>query len=172
VTSCQECGFDYESVPVGDVAGRLRSYGSRYGEALAGVPDEVAARRPAPGVWSALEYACHVRDLLFVQRDRTVLALVQDCPQFPRMYRDERVDICAYGAQPAGTVAGQLGVGAELLALVFDHLRPDELERPLLYNFPDPTERDVAWMGRHTVHECEHHLGDVRGVLGRAGGVR
>jgi hypothetical protein len=26
-------------------------------------------------------------------------------------------------------------------------------------------ERDVAWLGRNTVHEAEHHLGDVREVL-------
>jgi len=33
------------------------------------------------------------------------------------------------------------------------------------YPWPAPAERDVAWVGRHTVHEGEHHLMDVRRVL-------
>jgi hypothetical protein len=38
--------------------------------------------RPEEGVWSALEYACHVRDVFLVQRDRLYTALVEDTPTF------------------------------------------------------------------------------------------
>jgi hypothetical protein len=64
-------------------------------------------------------------------------------------------------------VAEQVTMAASLCALVFTELAPEQRARPLVYNYPAPTERDVAWLGRHTVHEGEHHLGDVRSVLAR-----
>jgi hypothetical protein len=124
--------------------------------------------RVEPGVWSALEYACHVRDVFLVQRERVVLAQVKDRPSLAPMSRDERVSICRYDAQSPAVVVDQLVMATELLALVFEGLTPAGLARPLLYSFPAPEVRDVAWVGRHTVHEGTHHLGNVHRVLGRA----
>jgi hypothetical protein len=31
--------------------------------------------------------------------------------------------------------------------------------------WPEATERDLGWVGRHAVHEGEHHLMDVCRVL-------
>jgi len=125
-----------------------------------------AARRPAPGTWSALEYAAHLRDVLLVQRERAVRVLVEDGPSFPPMHRDERVALCRYSAQSVPEVLDQLAMAARLLALVFDGLDEAALTRPLRYNWPSPTVHDLAWMGRHTVHECRHHLLDVTEGLG------
>ena len=41
-----------------------------------------AGVRPAPQVWSPLEYACHVRDLLGVFAARVELMLTEDLPTF------------------------------------------------------------------------------------------
>lgn len=35
-------------------------------------------------------------------------------------------------------------------------------DRTLIYNYPDRTERDLAWVAVHTQHEVHHHLADVR----------
>jgi hypothetical protein len=172
MTTCTECGYDYESVPTDRLAGRLRDLGRRYREALTGADDRAARRRPAPEVWSALEYACHMRDVLLVQRDRAVLALVEDNPGFARMYRDERVGLCHYSAQPAAEVLDELDMSARLCALVFDGLDRAAWERPLVYNLPSaiaPGGHNVAWLARHTVHEGEHHLMDVKRALAAAG---
>jgi hypothetical protein len=32
-------------------------------------------------------------------------------------------------------------------------------------------EQNLAWLGRHTVHEGDHHLMDVANVLARASGI-
>jgi hypothetical protein len=127
--------------------------------------EAILRSRPQPDTWSALEYTCHVRDVLLVQRDRTVLAVVETNPGFARMSRDERVAVARYDAHPPPQVVGQLGMAAELCATVFEGLTPDQWCRPLIYNYPTPAPRDIAWLARNTVHEVEHHLGDIRSVI-------
>jgi S-DNA-T family DNA segregation ATPase FtsK/SpoIIIE len=165
VDRCEECGFIYDDLPVTEVHSRLRAGPGRYRRALAQVGEEAARHRPRPGVWSALEYTCHVRDVLLVQRDRTVQALVETNPGFARMHRDERVSLARYDAHPSPVVAGQLEMAAELCATVFEGLTADQWARPLIYNYPAPSPRDLAWLARNTVHEVEHHLGDIRTVI-------
>jgi hypothetical protein len=123
--------------------------------------------RPAPDVWSAIEYACHVRDVWLVQRDRAILALVEDTPSYPRMFRDERTDLAGYQREDVTDVASEVVMAANLMAKLFEGLASDQLARPCIYNYPEPTERDVAWLGRHTLHEATHHLDDLRSVLAR-----
>lgn len=165
MTICQECGFAYDELSRSAIAGRLRSSPARFEQALAGIPERVARSRPQPEVWSGLEYMCHVRDVLLVQRDRAVLALVEQRPHFARMYRDERVELCRYGEQQIGEVLRELAMAAGMISLVFEGLGDHGWDRPIVYNWPEPAELDVAWLGRHTVHEVEHHLQDVVSVL-------
>ncbi|MQA03640.1 MAG: DinB family protein [Streptosporangiales bacterium] len=164
---CAECGFRYADLPVARIADVMGSFGARYAERLSGVDESHLRRRPAPQVWSALEYACHVRDVLLVQRDRALCALVEDRPDFPRMHRDERVLLAGYADETPGDVLGQLAMAGQLIARVFRGLTAEQFARLLVYNYPEPAEHDVAWLGRHAVHEGEHHLGDVEQVLGR-----
>jgi hypothetical protein len=166
VTKCPECGFVYEELPEDEIAGRIRGFSERYRAALNDANAHLVSQRPDPQTWSALEYACHVRDVLLVQRDRAVLAEVETKPSFSRMYRDERVAICRYGSAPLEEVLAQLEMAAELCASVFQDHAPEVWTRELVYNFPDPSDRDLTWLGRHTVHEGEHHLQDVHKVLG------
>ena len=128
-------------------------------------PAQDLRTRPAPDVWSAIEYSCHVRDVLLIQRDRVILALVERLPSFPRMYRDERVSLTGYQQEPLQDLLAELDVATNLFAKVFDRLSTEQMSRQCIYNFPEPTERDIAWLGRHTVHEATHHLGDIRAVL-------
>jgi S-DNA-T family DNA segregation ATPase FtsK/SpoIIIE len=167
--SCGQCGFVYGDLPATRIAERLRSGPPRFRQVLCEAAPELVGRRPDRDVWSALEYACHVRDVLLVQRDRAVLALVEDRPSFARMYRDERVALCRYAAQDPSEVLGQLAMAAELAALVFDGIDGSAWSRQLVYNWPEPATFDLAWLGRHTVHEMEHHLQDVTSVLERVG---
>jgi DNA segregation ATPase FtsK/SpoIIIE, S-DNA-T family len=162
--SCPECGFGCESLAPEAVPGRLRALRSKFSEELAGA-GAAAARRPEPAVWSALEYTCHVRDVLLVQRERAIAAQVEDIPAPPRMHRDERVALARYDAHPVPVVLDQLGMAAELCAVVFEALGQAGWARRLVYSYPAATERDLAWVGRNTVHEGEHHLVDVRRVL-------
>ena len=149
--NCEECGFEYDALAAVDAPSALRDLGRRYRAPLTRFlpgedPGEIVRARPAPAVWSALEYACHQRDVFDVQRQRLALALVEDCPALTPMGRDERVTADRYNEQDPTTVA-------------------DQLDRTMIYNYPERQERTVLWLIRHTAHEGHHHLLDVGRVL-------
>jgi hypothetical protein len=173
IDRCDQCDFDYDSLERADVPRVLASIGDEFRRALsARAMHEALRRRPRPEVWSALEYACHVRDVFLWQRDRLYLALVEDRPRFVRMYRDERAVLAHYNQQDPQVVANQVVVAAQLIAQAFADLEGGAWERRFVYNWPTPQERNVAWLGVHTVHEGRHHLQDFRAVAeGSAPGV-
>jgi S-DNA-T family DNA segregation ATPase FtsK/SpoIIIE len=160
VDHCAECGFDYSTVSAADLPGRLAAAGPRYAAALTAVADP--RRRPAPSVWSALEYTCHVRDVLRVQGERLALALRTDNPAFAPMGRDERAVLDGYNGQDPQAVLTELAAAATELARAFAVLGPDDWDRTGIYNWPTVEPRTLRWLGRHTVHELEHHLMDLR----------
>ena len=169
---CDSCQFIYADVDAPALPTRFAAFGARY-RALLLPPahpaswDGILRTRPAEDVWSALEYACHVRDVFLVQRDRLYTALVEDTPVFAPMYRDHRVTLARYNAQDPQEVAAQLATAARLIAQAFEGLDPAQLQRRCIYNFPAPAERPLLWVGQHAVHEGEHHLRDVERGLAR-----
>jgi hypothetical protein len=161
---CDECGYVFDVDPA-DLPGRLIAVAGAVGERLTNASPSAVGRRPAPGSWSALELACHVRDVFLVQRERIVSTLVEDRPSFPVMHREERVVLERYAEQPPAAVAADLAVAARLLAGVLTGRSAAELDRPCVYNYPVPTDRTLAWIGRNALHEGEHHLADVDRAL-------
>jgi S-DNA-T family DNA segregation ATPase FtsK/SpoIIIE len=167
VTVCAECGFTYGGLTTAEIPNALVEIGTEFAGRLGRVPLDQLRRRPRPDVWSGLEYACHVRDVLLVQRDRLYIALVEDTPGFAKMNRDERVTLARYNDQDPADVAAQLSVAAQLAAQAFAALEDDHWLRPVIYNYPEPTRRTIGWMGEHTVHEGRHHLQDFDRSAGR-----
>ena len=169
---CDSCQFVYADVDAPALPTRFVAFGTRYRSQLL-PPDRPAAwdgllrTHPAAGVWSALEYACHVRDVFLVQRDRLYTALVEDTPVFTPMYRDQRVTLARYNAQNPEEVAAQLATAAHLIAQAFEALDAAQLQRRCIYNFPAPAERPLLWVGQHAVHEGGHHLRDIEEVIAR-----
>ena len=118
--------------------------------------------RPEPARWSPLEYACHVRDMLLVQRERLLAARRRDRPECEPMGRDERVELDGYAGQDPADVARQLGDAAQMFANDLARLGAADWDRTLIYNYPYRAERSLRWLAIHTVHEVRHHLLDVR----------
>ncbi len=158
---CPECGFEYRPDEAG-AAGAAIVAGAAEIAVLISAGD-VRTRR-VPQTWSALEYACHVRDVLLVQRERVLQARREDTPQPAPMGRDERVEHDGYAEQDPVDVARQLNDAAALFAGVLDRLGVD-WDRTLVYNYPVPMERSLRWVAVHTQHEVQHHLGDTRAQL-------
>lgn len=158
--ACDGCGFVWDDVAADEVPRRIRAGVVRIDRAVTSEEPE-ALRRPSPDRWSAVEYAAHVRDVLLVQRDRLVTALVEDTPAFTPMYRDRRVDLGLYRRDDLRSMPEELDVAAELFVRFFDSIDADQLGRPVIYNFPEPRERTVLWMAQQAVHEVEHHAADI-----------
>jgi hypothetical protein len=161
---CGECEFAYDLDRYGSSSEAISGGADEIARLLGGhdrSADDVVRSRPAPDVWSVLEYGCHVRDVLLVQRERVLLARRVDCPSLPSMGRDERAGHDGYAEQSPVDVARQLTDAAGLFVNVLDRLAPDDWDRTVVYNFPEPTERSLRWVAVHTEHEVRHHRLDV-----------
>ena len=162
--TCPECGFTYGLIPRGAIATTLGEFGRQLAASLSGSNAALGTRR-RPEEWSPLEYACHVRDVLLMQRDRLYVALVEHEPSFKPMYREERVAFDRYNEQPPEVVAAQLLMAAAMLANAFAGLTDEQWNRSLVYGFPESSVRTVEWVGHHTLHELAHHQADIAGIL-------
>jgi hypothetical protein len=83
---CPECGLDTQAFARDAIAGMISRNARQWQEVLAGPGGK--ARRPSPGIWSALEYACHVRDVLRLYDERLVLMLMTAGPRYPNWDQD------------------------------------------------------------------------------------
>jgi hypothetical protein len=160
---CSECGYSDDSVTPEDAMAELRRFGKRYRAPLtrflAGEDgDELLRTRPAPGVWSALEYAAHVRDV-FAWYDRWVRqTLVEDRPVLEGIGRDEAAVEYRYNEQDPAAVVDELATNAERLAATFESVPPDGWDR---VGIRRGDERSVRRFAERAVHEGNHHLLDI-----------
>ena len=72
MVACDECGYDYESLGLSDILSVVPDLAAEHCRLLRSVPAEQLRADTRPGSWSPLEYGCHVRDMLRVQRDRVL----------------------------------------------------------------------------------------------------
>jgi len=160
-SACPQCGFSY-SVGRDEITPWLRADAYAFIEKLGTFDDDAARTRPEPDVWSPLEYACHVRDMLGVQTERVLLAQDEVDPVFIPMGRDARAVDHRYNEQDPGVVADELLTAAEAFAALLDGLDQAGWERTGMYNYPEPALRTVEWIAIHTTHELLHHRGDLK----------
>ena len=120
-----------------------------------------AARRPRPDKWSALEYGCHVRDVLRLYDYRLTLMLTKDDPLYPNWDQDETAVADRYDTQDPATVADELAAAAEAIAARFDTVSGAQWERPGRRG--DGAVFTVETFARYFVHDPVHHLYDVTG---------
>ena len=161
---CAECAFTYD-VTAAPAAGPAIIAAGVEAATLLVRHAATASTRPAPDTWSVLEYGCHLRDVLLVQRERVLLALRVDEPAPEPMGREERAVHDGYAEQLPTDVARQLTDAATLFTHVLDRLDADQWDRTLVYNYPEPAPRSLRWVAVHTEHEARHHLADIRRQL-------
>src|SRR5689334_9776852 len=62
--TCERCGLAYPSLDVDTCLGLVAESTATLARLLPGLAEATLRQRPAPDVWSVVEYACHVRDVL------------------------------------------------------------------------------------------------------------
>lgn len=143
---------------------RLRTAAAAIADVLRG--DRGALRARAEGTpWSPLEYACHTRDVLFLLRDRIVVAMNEDVPDGKPLHRDARVSMGLYEGDEPAQVAAEVVMAADLFARTWERVPHELRERTMRFAYPTEAVRTLNWVAAQTLHEVEHHLGDMRRLL-------
>jgi DinB superfamily len=158
---CPECGLDTRTFPAQAVAGMIRVNAQAWQEVL-GRPGRDVRRRPSPGVWSPLEYGCHVRDVLRLYDERLTAMLTVDAPRYPNWDQDATAVADRYGEQEPATVAAELDAAAGVLAARFAGVSGDQWRRTGTRS--DGAVFTIETFARYFIHDVIHHLWDVTGV--------
>jgi hypothetical protein len=165
---CPECGFDARAFDHEQVGAMIRENAATWQQIL-DRGDEVTAR-PTDEQWSALEYACHARDVFRLYDQRLALMLAEDDPQFLNWDQDLTAIEDRYDQQDPTRVADELATAASALADRFDGVRDAQWARPGRRS--DGAVFTIETFARYFVHDPIHHVHDVEhgfAALGTAG---
>lgn len=153
---CDECGFEAPAFPRGDVGAMTRANAATWAVVL---QRDGAGVRHRDDRWSALEYACHVRDVLRVYDERLRRMLAEDGPHYENWDQDATAIEDRYGEQDSAVVAGEITALAAVLAGRFDTVSGDQWERTGYRS--DGAAFTVESFARYFIHDLIHHVWDV-----------
>ena len=158
--SCPECGLVATSLAEGDLGVAIIAEAALWGELLARLSEAPSLRvRPAPGVWSPMEYAGHVRDTLTLFADRIQTAIEIENPRFEYQDQEAAVIDRRYNDQDPREVAATIYANAERFAQVLDALPSDAWKRG--GTRLEDESFDIALLARFALHEAHHHRLDA-----------
>jgi hypothetical protein len=155
---CPECSFDASTVTPSTVPGSIDSMLPRW-RAVLRRPD--AAERPNGDMWSALEYACHVRDVFSLFDRRLNLMLDSDDARFDNWDQDQTAIDKDYANADPSVVSAELAAEGKQAAESFAAVRESEWGRTGLRS--NGSEFTVLTLSQYFLHDVVHHLHDVDG---------
>ncbi len=169
---CPECAFDPNGISPADLPAAVAGLGRRYQAPLTrflpGEDPSLLVAHPLPAVWSALAYACHVRDVLALFDGRIRRMLSEDNPEFESWDHEAAVEADAYEKQAPADVAAAIGTNAASLSATLTAVPDDGWDRSGTRS--DGALFTVLGLGRYSLHEGTHHLLDIGRVLRAARG--
>jgi hypothetical protein len=162
---CEEgCAFVWDAIDPNEIGNRITKGATDIAHLIA--DGSRADIRSSPKVWSPLEYAGHVRDVLLSLRDRLVVALNEDNPLCKGLFGTPRIELGLYRGDSSALVAQELQTAGSLFARTWERI-PEELRsRTMVYGYPRLADRSLTWVAAQALHEVEHHLEDVKAGLG------
>ena len=156
--TCPDCGFDAAAMDPTQTGRLLRDNVEAWREVLDG--DAAALReRPEPAVWSALEYACHVRDVYVLFGERLALMRAEEGPHFANWDQDQTAIESRYDLAEPSEVQDALVIAGQRLADDFDSIGDAEWERTGFRS--DGAAFTVASFAKYFLHDPVHHLHDL-----------
>lgn len=161
---CEACGFGFAAVSVEQARALIEALPGRYRSAVAGMSGEVLREHPAAGVWSPIEYLCHVRDVFVTHLIRLHRSRTEDDPGLEPMFNDLRSRRLRYQEREARATLDELEAAVAGLLEEAARFRPEEWSHTV-HRLPGE-RRTARWLLRNAAHEGIHHLGDVSGRAG------
>lgn len=164
VMRCRECGFVYALSP-DQIAERAGTGYDAVAAAVASVPEEYRAQRPAPRVWSVNAYTSHLADAAEVIHRRIVAIAEQDLPLLPNHDENEAVERTRADERPAEESLARLQHHVAAFRDTILALPLDAWDRAGMHSIVGEVRlREIA---HDMPHELHHHAGDVRVVGGQ-----
>lgn len=153
---CPQCGYVSDAYDRAELGERLRANAASWRTLL---DHPSATVRPTTAHWSALEYACHVRDVFRIMDGRLGLLLEQDEPTFANWDQDATAVEERYADQDPGVVLDDLEAAGKVVADHFDTVGADGWSRA--GHRSDGAHFTVETLGRYLLHDPVHHIWDV-----------
>jgi hypothetical protein len=119
------------------------------------------AERPDEDTWSALEYACHVRDVFSLFDQRLNLMLDGDGARFENWDQDRTAVENDYANADPAVVSAELTAEGMQIAESFAGVRETEWGKKGLRS--NGSEFTVLTLAQYFLHDVVHHLHDVDG---------
>jgi hypothetical protein len=155
---CTQCGFDASTVTPSTVPGSVENMLPRW-RAVLRRPD--ATERPDDSTWSALEYACHVRDVFNLFDRRLNLMLTEDNARFENWDQDQTALESDYANADPAVVSAELTTEGQQVAASFARVQESQWDRTGLRS--NGSEFTVLTLAQYFLHDVVHHLADVDG---------
>lgn len=158
--TCEACRFDGAQYDLQDTLGTLRALAPMWEQTIEGIEPSVLTARPAPGVWSAVEYLAHSADVVANMGRLLHATLTVDHLELPDLPH-------AAAPEPEVLHVALLRFGANVQRL---HDKAASLDGPDDARWARTARAgdgsvDAGWVVRHAVHDATHHLSDVgRGI--------
>jgi len=160
--ACPQCGLDPARLPVGTLGANTVEAAARWREFLESADPGTLRRSAGPEVWTPLQYAFHVRDMLIVFGERIDLACREDDPAVP--WFDPGDDAWrVYNEAEAASAVAAIERAADRFSLILGSRHPNDWTRTVRRDGVD--QFTVAGLGCFGLHEVHHHLLDANGRL-------
>jgi MOSC domain-containing protein YiiM len=162
VETCDECRFDGSAYTRDDAKGTLRATGPRWRWTIEDVDPALLSRRPAPGVWSVIEYIDHSA-VIIEAMGRLLHAMTTtgvepfDAPAGPFAREQDAPTTISIDEALA-----RLDANAARLDAKARSLQGDAWATTVVIDGETRTADDIL---RHAVHDATHHLMDGGRVL-------
>lgn len=172
--TCAGCGTDPDALSPLDAVRIIRTLPYRYRRAFGNPvaadtrldhPDSPVRARPAPGVWSAVEYLGHVVDMLDVMAPAMRRTVVEEHPDLWMFDSEEQAEEQDYNSLGIAELMSRLDTACADLSLTIDDIDPDEWQRRSTLAGTEVSTLDIL---RRAVHEGLHHLSDVESTIDAA----
>ena len=162
---CPDCGFDPATVEREKLPDLIHESVRDWYPLLL---DADFAVRPAPHVWSRLEYAAHVRDVHRIFTERVRRMLDEDNPEFDNWDQDETAVEQEYSLLDPAEVGTELVERGAEAAAAYASVPEDGWQRTGRRKPGEDgagperaSEFTVESLGRYHLHDVVHHVWDV-----------
>lgn len=156
---CPDCGADAAAIAESDLGAEILREIAAWGRLLASADPFAVRVRPSPEVWSALEYACHVRDLLPVMGDRVRRMQSEESPDLGWWDHEAAADEDRYNEQVPVLVVEAMTANARAFATVLAGVGVEEWDRSARRRAGE--HFTIAGISRFVLHEVIHHRDDA-----------